>query len=150
MSGKTQYSKAIFEADPQTNDPLKVNEVEVQVIYARLNKEDIVIINGAGYPTTFSHRVYGRVINVREAVNSLRSGDNMFGLSSDKFSTFQRTSSDLVQKIDEKDRLQEVVTLPIAYATTLQPLGNLDADEVVLFLHGTGVCGIAALVFAAG
>lgn len=145
LTGKIQPGKLVFEVDPRTDDSLGANEVEVQVVYAGLNKEDADIIKGTDYPTTFSHEIYGQITNVGSAVDDHRSGDYVFGFSFNKFGTFQRTSSNLVLKVSEKDRPEEVATLPIAYATALHGLGTLEENEIVLILHGTGVCGIAAL-----
>lgn len=60
LSGKAQSGKVTFEADSRENEPLKHNEIEVQVSYAGLNKEGVVIINGTDYPTTFSHECWCR------------------------------------------------------------------------------------------
>ena len=145
LSGKAQSGKVIFEADGRVGETLAVNEVEVQVNYAGLNKEGVVIINGADYPTMFSHEICGKVTRVGHAVENLQPGDHVFGFSFDKFSTFQRTRSSLVQKFDEKDLPEELATLPMSYATALHGLGSLEEGDVVLILHGTGTSGLAAL-----
>lgn len=145
LSGKVQSGKVVFQPDLRVNEALTVNEVEVQVEYAGLNKEGVVIINGTDYPTSFSHEIYGKVTNVGAGVENFQPGNHVFGFSLDKFATFQRTSSNLLQKADENDLPKELATLPIAYATALHGLGNLEEDEVVLILHGTGAAGLAAL-----
>jgi len=145
LSGKAQSGKVTFEADSRENEPLKHNEIEVQVSYAGLNKEGVVIINGTDYPTTFSHEIYGKVTSVGAGVETLHPGDCVFGFSFDKFATFQRTSSSLVQKADGKDLPAELASLPMSYATAIHGLGNLEEGDNVLILHGTGASGLAAL-----
>lgn len=148
LSGKAKSGEVIFEADPRVNEALNINEVEVQVEYVGLDKEGVVIINGTDYPTTFSHEIYGKVTNVAAGVENVQAGDHVFGFSFDKFATFQRTSSTLVQKADEKDLSEELATLPMSYATALYGLGNLEEDDIILILHGTGAAGLAALSVA--
>ena len=145
MSGKVQSGRVIFESDSSLNEPLNVNEVEVQVGYGGLSKEGAVIINGTDYPTTFSHEIYGKVVNVGADVKDLNCGDNVFGFSFDKYATFQRTSSILVQKADREDLPRELATLPMSYATALHGLGSVEEDDIVLILNGTGASGLAAL-----
>lgn len=140
-----QSGKVIFEIDLRVNEALAVNEVEVKVEYAGLNKEGIVVINGSDYPSSFSHEIYGKVTSVGSGVENLHPGDNVFGFSFDKFATFQRTPSNLVQKADEKDSPKELATLPLAYCAALYGLGSLEENDIVLILHGTGACGLAAL-----
>ncbi len=145
LSGKAQSGKVTFEADGRADETLAVDEVEVQVICAGLDKEGVVIINGADYPTMFSHEICGKVTRVGHGVENVQHGDHVFGFSFDKFSTFQRTRSSLVQKVEETDLLEELATLPMSYATALHGLGNLEEDDIVLILNGTGTSGLAAL-----
>lgn len=145
LSGKVQSGKVIFETDRRVNEALAVNEVEVKVEYAGLNKEGIVIINGTDYRTSFSHEIYGKVTSVGAEVENLHPGDNVFGFSFDKFATFQRMPSNLVQKAHEKDSPKELATLPLAYCTALHGLDSLEESNIVLILHGTGAAGLAAL-----
>ena len=145
LSGKVQSGKVIFETDLRVIEALAVNDVEVKVEYAGLNKEGIVVINGSDYPTSFSHEIYGKVTSVGAGVENLHPGDNVFGFSFNKFATFQRTPSNLVQKADKKDSPKELATLPLAYCTALHGLGSLEENNTVLILHGTGASGLAAL-----
>lgn len=166
LSGKAESGRVVFEADPSVREALPANEVDVQVDYAGLNKEGVVIINGADYPTSFSHEIFGQVTQVGAAVNDLKPGDKAFGFSFDKFSTFQRSLATLVQNVADHGKLsgfkfgspatavqetsdyispQALATLPISYATALHGLGNLEEDDVVLILHGTGAAGLAAV-----
>ena len=145
LSGKVQSGKVIFEADSHVDEALTANEVEVQVGYAGLNQESVAVINGTDYPTTFSHEIYGKVKNVGFGVENLIPGDHVFGFSFEKFGTLQRTALSLGQKAENTDIPEELATLPISYATALHGLGNVEEDSIVLILHGTGACGLAAL-----
>lgn len=166
LSGKAESGRVVFEADPSVQEPLSASKVEVQVNYAGLNKEGVIIINGTDYPTSFSHEIYGQVTQVGTAVHNLKRGDKVFGFSFDKFSTLQRTPATLLQKVDDHGRMsgfgfgtpatavqttsdhgspQALATLPMSYATALHGLGNLEGNDIVLILHGTGAAGLAAL-----
>ena len=145
LVGKVQAGRVAFEVDSRTEKLLGVNEVEIRVIYAGLNKEDVAIVNGTDYASTFSHEIYGQIAKVGGAVKNLCPGDHVIGFCFDRFATIQRTSADLLQKVSDTDLPEEVATLPVAYATALHGLGNLEENDVVLILHGTGHCGIAAL-----
>lgn len=62
--------------------------------------------------------------------------------------TLQTVSPDLVQKVSPGDVPEELVTLPMAYATAMHGLNTLaraEPGESVLILHGTGNFGAAAI-----
>lgn len=145
LSGKVHSGNVSFEADSHVDEALPVNEIEVRVSYAGLDKEGVVIINGTDYPTMFSHEIYGKVTRVGTGVEDLHPGDLVFEFSFVNFATVQRTPSSLVQKVDEKGLPEELGTLPMSYATALHGLGNLEEDDIILILHGTGAAGLAAL-----
>lgn len=148
LVGKVQSGKIVFEADEGTGRPLETNQVEVKVALCGLNKEDTLVINGTDYPTTFSHEIGGTVSQVGNDVNNFHVGDRVAGFSFDKLATFQRTPAELVQKLESGDKLEEFVTLPMAYGAALyglKTLANIEANENVLILNGTGSAGVAAV-----
>lgn len=148
LVGKVQSGRVVFEKDLRTDDPIDNNDVEVQVVLGGLNTEDVAVISGTDYPTDFSHEICGIVSKVGSEVKHLGAGDKVVGFSVDKFASIQRTSADLVFKLDQNDSLEEVTTLPMAYATALhglQTLARADAHDTVLILNGTGSAGAAAI-----
>lgn len=114
LSGKVHSGNVSFEADSHVDEALPVNEIEVRVSYAGLDKEGVVIINGTDYPTMFSHEIYGKVTRVGTGVEDLHPGDLVFEFSFVNFATVQRTPSSLVQKVDEKGLPEELGTLPMS------------------------------------
>lgn len=146
--GKVESGKVIFKSDTRVSKPLKPGEVEVKVSYAGLNKEDILVINGSDYPTTFSHEISGVITKVGPEVSNFEVRDRVFGFSFDKFANFQRTSAQFLHKINEDESLEELSTLPMAYSAAiygLKTLARLEANETVLILNGTSSTGAAAI-----
>ena len=151
LVGKIQSGNVVFEVDERSEQPLAEASVEVKASVCGLSKEGILVINGSDYPTTFSHELGGVVERVGSAVTDLKVGDEVAGFSFDKFATHQRVPAYLLQKIQKGDVLDELVSLPMAYSAALyglQNLANLQAQETVLILNGTGSAGIAAIKVA--
>ena len=149
--GKVQSGKVVFEVDERSEQSLAEDAVEVKVGICGLSKEGTLVINGSDYPTTFSHELGGVVERVGSAVTELKVGDEVAGFGFDKFATSQRIPAYLLQKLQNGDVLNEVVSLPMAYGAALyglKTLANLQAQETVLILGGTGSAGIAAIKVA--
>ncbi|ORY03478.1 hypothetical protein BCR34DRAFT_492333 [Clohesyomyces aquaticus] len=141
-------SKLTFTHDDRADKVVGANEVQIQVSLTSLNKEDVLVREGTDYPTTFSHEIYGVVTQKGSNVKHVNLGDNAFGFSCDRLASFQTVSADLVEKAVASDKPEEVVTLPMAYATALhglRTLARVEAGEIVLILHGSGHPGAAAI-----
>ncbi|CZS93691.1 hypothetical protein WAI453_001171 [Rhynchosporium graminicola] len=148
LTGKIQSGKIVFETVDRVGGELGPEEVEVKVSFTGLNKEDILIVSGADYPTTFSHEIGGVVEKVGLKVNHLFPGDRVVGFSFDKFATFQRIRADLLQKLETSESLSELTSLPMGMGAALhglKTLAGLQAGENVLILQGTGLAGAAAI-----
>ena len=148
LVGKIQSGKVMFETDIRAEDALHPEEVEVKVLLTGLNKEDVLIISGTDYPTTFSHEIGGIVQRIGSATKRLAVGDRVVGFSFDKFATFQRVREDLLQRVEETESLTEMTSLPMGYGAALhglKTLANLQPGETVLILHGSGLAGAAAI-----
>ena len=151
LVGLPKASKLIFAHDERADKAVGVNEVQVRVLMTDLNKEDVLVRDGTDYPTTFSHEIYGVVSQKGAEVNNLDLGDHVFGFSRDRLATFQTISADMVQKTAKNDVPEEVITLPMAYATAMHGLNTLarvEAGEIVLVLHGSGDSGVAAIALS--
>ena len=148
LVGKLQSGKVVFETDDRAEDVLDPEMVEVKVKVTGLNKEDVLVISGTDYPTTFSHEIGGIIQRVGSASKRLAIGDRVVGFSFDKFATFQRTREDLLQRVEESESLAEMTSLPMAYGAALQglkTLANLQPGETVLILYGSGLAGAGAI-----
>lgn len=77
ISGKVLHGKVVFEKEnvDEVVNNIKAGHVEVQVAFAGLTKEGVMVITGSDYPTTFSHEIGGIVTKVGADVKSLRVGD---------------------------------------------------------------------------
>lgn len=151
LFGKVQSGKVVFQVDTSKEEDLDPDYVEVKVLVAGLNKEDVLVVDGFDYPTTFSHEIGGIVQRVGKSVIGLVVGDHVFGFSFSNFATIQRMPADLVHRVEDGEVLQELTTLPMAYGTALYGLKNLaklEAGEKVLILNGTGSAGLAAIKVA--
>jgi acyl transferase domain-containing protein/NADPH:quinone reductase-like Zn-dependent oxidoreductase len=151
LVGRAESGKVVFEADNRVEEPLEADDVEVTVSVCGMNREDILVISGSDYPTTFSHEVGGIVKRVGSHVTGLAVGDEVVGFSFDKFATHQRVHATFLQKLEKGEVLNELVSLPMAYGAALHGLKNLanvQAKETVLILGGTGSPGIAAIAVA--
>ena len=151
LVGKVQSGKVIFEADERVGEPLAADYVEVRVTVSGLNKEDTLVISGSSSRTTFSHEFGGVIERIGSKVTGLAVGDKVAGFTFDRFSTHQRVRAEYVQKIKEDEDLNEIVSILMAYGAAiygLQNLADLQPQETVLILQGTGLAGIAALKVA--
>ncbi len=148
LVGKLKSGKVIFETDDEAEKALGPEEVEVKVSFTGLNKEDVLIISGTDYPTTFSHEIGGIVQRVGSATKNFAVGDRVVGFSFNKFATFQRVREALLQRVEQTESMIEMATLPMGYGTALyglKTLANLQPGESVLILHGSGLAGAAAI-----
>ncbi|KAL8969810.1 MAG: hypothetical protein Q9183_001817 [Haloplaca sp. 2 TL-2023] len=146
--GKVQSGKVIFEVDGRADEGLQSHQVEVQILYGGLNKEDVAAINGTDTVTDFSQEIAGVVRAVGQDVSDFQVNDRVAGFNFDKFASYQRVPASLLRKVDNTESLQEVCGLLMAYGTALygmQSLAQVEAGDTVLVLPGTGLPGLAAI-----
>ncbi|PVH98499.1 KR-domain-containing protein, partial [Periconia macrospinosa] len=151
LVGLPKASKLVFDHDKRAEKTVGPSDVQVRVLLSGLNKEDVLVRTGADYPTTFSHEIYGVITQAGANVSNLEIGDHVFGFNCDRLATYQTVSAELVQKVESSDVPEELVTLPMAFATAhhgLNILARLQSEEIVLILHGTGESGAAAIALS--
>ena len=149
--GELRSGKVMFDDDHRAETTIDPDAVEVKVSFTGLNKEDMLIISGSDYPTTFSHEIGGIVQRVGSAAKQFAVGDRVVGFSFDKFATIQRIHEDLLQRVEDTESLSEMASLPMGYGAALhglKTLANLQAGENALILHGSGLAGAAAIKLA--
>ena len=148
LSGTLRSGKVLFQDDELRQAPLLPDFAEIEIKAVGLNREDVLVVTGSDYPTTFSHEIYGAVTAVGSDVKHLAVGDRVVGFCFDKFGTHQRTPANLVEKVGARESDQRIASLPMAYATAiygLTDLARIQARDVVLILDGTGAAGLAAI-----
>lgn len=151
LMAEAQSGKIIFHVDTRQEESLGARNVEVKLVYSGVNKEDVLVITGHDYPTTFSHEICGIVSQVGSEVSEFTEGDMVVGFSFDKFATFQSTSADLLQKVEKTDALEQLAASPWTLSTALYGLreaARVQPGEKVLILSGTGTTGAAAIRMA--
>ncbi|KAI1381386.1 putative polyketide synthase [Hypoxylon crocopeplum] len=151
ITGKVLKGKVVFQQQIESEEEIKPDHVEVQVQASGLTREGFRVISGADYPTTFSHEIGGVVTKVGSGVQSLKVGDRVVGLNSDKFASYQQVPASLLQKLAPSDDMTKAVSTLVAYAGALhglQTLAQVKAGENVLILQGTGTSGTAAVKIA--
>ncbi|KUL88399.1 hypothetical protein ZTR_04915 [Talaromyces verruculosus] len=127
-----QHGEITWTADKREHDLLNAGEVEVKLSYGGLNKEDTVAINGNDYTTTFSDEISGTIPKVGSGVTDLKVGDVVVGFAFDKFATFQRTSADLVQKVEKDEDVTKLASVPWSFAQAIYGLDTLPVLSLAL------------------
>ncbi|GKT75184.1 LOW QUALITY PROTEIN: polyketide synthase [Colletotrichum tofieldiae] len=153
MRGTVMSGKLVFEHVPgKAADNLDSDAVEVQVRFAGLNKEGVLVISGSDYPTDFSHDLGGVVVRVGSAVADLAVGDSVVGFNLDRFSSYQTVSASMLQKVHLGESLLDLTAMVLPYASALyglKRLADVQKGESVLILQGSGFGGAAAINLSA-
>ena len=137
------------------------NEVEVEILATGLNFRDVMwalsilsdemLEDGFAGPT-LGLEFSGRVVRVGSAIESLRVGDEVVGLSGGAFSTHVVVDVDHVAPIPPQLSSESAATVPVAFLTAYYGLiscADLQKGEWVLIHGGAGGVGLAALQIAA-
>ncbi|KAI0442997.1 KR domain-containing protein [Xylaria telfairii] len=153
ITGRVLHGKVAFEKQDVSAaiDSTKADHVEVQLIYAGLTKEGVMVVTGSDYPTTFSHAIGGVVTNVGANVTNLRVGDKVIGLNAERYTSYQEIPAVMLQKISSNDCMSTAVSMLMPYITALyafRALVILRPNEKVLILHNTGLSGAAVAKIA--
>lgn len=125
LVGKLRSGKVVLEDDDRVDSALDPGAVEVKALLAGLNKEDVLIISGSDYPTTFSHEIGVVVQRVGSATKRLAVGDYVVGFSFDKFATLEQVREDLLQRFGQSESITEMTSLPMGYGAALHGLKTL-------------------------
>lgn len=149
MQGKVMSGKLVFERIPdEATNGLAPDAVEVQVRFAGLNKEGVLVISGSDYPTEFSHEIGGVVARVGSAVRNIAVGDSVVGFNLDRFRSYQTVPASILQKLHSEESLLDLTAMALPYASALyglKSLANIKKEESVLILQGVGFGGAAAI-----
>ncbi|KAI1842798.1 hypothetical protein JX266_010974 [Neoarthrinium moseri] len=125
--------------------------VQIEVQASGLTKEGVLVITGQDYPITFSHEIGGIVHKIGSGVSGFQPGDRVVGFNADKLGSFQQVPASMLYKLDDRDNLNEAVSVLVAYASALyglETLARVEPEEKVLILPNTGASGIAAIKVA--
>ncbi|KAI1424314.1 KR domain-containing protein [Xylaria sp. FL1777] len=148
--GKIIKDKVLFQ-QKDIADVIQPGHIEVQLQCSGLTKEGALAITGSDYVTTFSHEIGGVVKRVGAGVYGFEAGDRVVGFNVAHFDSYQQIPATMLQKLNQGDNMNQVVSMLVAYATAihgLETLASVKEKETVLVLSGTGFAGIAAIRIA--
>ncbi len=129
-------------ANEQMPESLGPDEVEVHVAAMGLSASD-----GADDVPFLSHEMVGTVTRVGSDVIHVTPGTHVMGFALDQLSTFQRTSSSLVQPLSGGSSLIEAASLPSAFVTAiygLEELARTQPGDNIVIVDNMGGVGQAA------
>ncbi|RAH40505.1 type I polyketide synthase [Aspergillus brunneoviolaceus CBS 621.78] len=144
-----------FVEDRSLHDPLKPDEVEVQVKAVSLNFRDVLIALGRLESDTLGAEFAGTVVRVGSQCQRFKAGDRVVAFHPSRYANYVRVRENMsVVKIADETVPMSFVTaaaIPVAFATawiTLTRLARLQAGESVLIHSGAGGTGQAAIQVA--
>ncbi|ANZ41990.1 hypothetical protein BBK82_44725 [Lentzea guizhouensis] len=140
--------------DERVTEPLRANQVRVEVRATGVNFRDVLIALGMypEYPAPpLGGEFAGVVVEVGADVTAVRPGDRVFGLADGTFSRQTVADHRAVHAIPRGWTYAQAATTPVVFMTALLGLKNiahLAAGEKVLVHAGTGGVGTAAVQIA--
>ena len=147
LVGKARHGEIVFEFNQKASE-LRVGQVRVHVQLVGLNQEDITIIGGTDYPTSFGYEIFGEVVEIGPGVTNLSLGSKVLGFNAGRFGTFQTASADLLQEVHLSESPENLITLPMAYVSVIHGLAKLASvsrNNRVLIVSSTDTKGAAAI-----
>ncbi|KAH8902159.1 polyketide synthase [Coniochaeta sp. PMI_546] len=140
-----------FVDDTTSEEPLAVDQVEIEVRAIGLNYRDAMAAKGQIPIGKAGIEASGVVVSIGSGVSNLRVGDRVAALTEGAFATATRTASTKVFKIPSEMSFEAAATLPLAYCTayySLVELGRLTDGESILIHGAAGAVGQAAICLA--
>ncbi|KAK6538230.1 hypothetical protein TWF694_011109 [Orbilia ellipsospora] len=141
-----------FIDDPQAEEPLAEDNVEVEVRAVGLNFKDCLIALGALNENSIGQELAGVVTRVGAGRNhGFVPGDRVCGFSRDGYRTVYRNKAQNFSKISASMSFSVAASIPINFATawySLRYVAQLRRGETVLIHSGAGGTGQAAIQIA--
>lgn len=139
--------------EPDTRQPPKAGEVEVEVHAVGLNFKDVLMAMDvyAGQYDPFGQECAGRVSAVGEGVTHLKIGDAVFGPLMRSFATYASGRAELLAKIPKGMDFETAAALPIVFLTAhyaLHRIAGIRRGQRVLIHSAAGGVGMAAVHLA--
>lgn len=136
-----------FLDDSSVEEPLKSDQVELEVKAAGMNYRDVMAVKGQ-VRNELGVEASGIVTGVGSAVTGIHVGDRVACLTEGAYATRTRTNAGLVFKIPDDLTFEAAAGIPLAYSTayhSLIELGRLTEGESVLIHAAAGAVGQAAI-----
>ncbi|OGM42335.1 hypothetical protein ABOM_007875 [Aspergillus bombycis] len=140
-----------FVDDDAGLQPLKEQEVEIEVKACALNFLDIMIAMGQIQRPDIGHEACGTVTRVGSKTTDLSCGDRVLFVGPGAMRTHIRAHESVVQKLPDNMSFEDGASIPIAYATAYRSLvevARLEKGESVLIHAAAGGLGQALIQIA--
>ncbi|OAA40092.1 Beta-ketoacyl synthase [Beauveria brongniartii RCEF 3172] len=144
-------SSLYFSSDPDFDEPLRDDWVEIRTEAIGLNIKDLAVATARFDLDKLSTEGAGVVKRVGSAVQTLQEGDRVFGIIPGNMGNHLRSPASLVAKIPSTISSPGAASMPVAYLTSIyafQHLARLGKGESVLIQSATGGLGMAAIRIA--
>ncbi|KAI1426421.1 hypothetical protein F5Y12DRAFT_713150 [Xylaria sp. FL1777] len=132
--------------------PMLPDYIEVKVTAVGINWKDLAVSSGRFDADNLSSEYAGIVIAVgADAAGLFCAGDRVYGIGRGHFGNVTRVPAAFAQKLNEKDDLVEVATMPLVYMTAVYAfdhLARLRRGHKILIQSATGGLGLAAIQLA--
>ncbi|KAK8093927.1 hypothetical protein PG997_000612 [Apiospora hydei] len=138
---------------PAYQEPLPVDQIEVEIKATGLNFRDVMVAMGEVAAATFGHEGAGIVTKVGSGVTDVKIGDRMLVLSAlhGTFQTHTRIPREIAAKIPDEMAFEEAAGIPVIFSTAyhcLIEVARLKKGETVLIHAAAGGVGQAAIQIA--
>ncbi|KAL3448148.1 hypothetical protein BJX65DRAFT_317699 [Aspergillus insuetus] len=149
-----QLDSLRFVEDTNASEPLKPNEVEIQVAAVGVNFMDLLTVLGRINQTDIGGECAGVITRVGRGISTktaLKPGDRVCAVAFDCFKTLARSDARTVMKISDSVAFTEAAALPVTYTTAqyaLMVAGRLQRGDRVLIHAAAGGTGQSAVQIA--
>lgn len=153
-SGPGRLDKLHFIDWPGAQEPLKADEVQVDVKSAGLNFRDVMVAMGELVNNILGYEGSGVVTHVGAEVTDVKVGDRVifvFNGDNNCLQTRTRVPQDLLAKIPDGMSLEEAASIPVVFVTAyfcLYEVARLKAGETILVHAAAGGTGQAVIQLA--
>lgn len=153
-SGPGRLDKLHFIDWPGAEQPLKANEVQVDVKAAGLNFRDVMVAMGELVNNILGYEGAGVVTHVGSEVTDVKVGDRVVVVwngDNNCLQTRTRVPQDLLAKIPDSMSFEEAASIPVVFVTAyfcLYEVARLKAGETILVHAAAGGTGQAVIQLA--
>lgn len=153
-SGPGRLDKLHFVDWPGAQEPLKADEVQVDVKSAGLNFRDVMVAMGELVNNILGYEGAGVVTHVGAEVTDVKVGDRVIFVwngTNNCLQTRTRVPQDLLVKIPDSMSLEEAASIPVVFVTAyfcLYEVARLRAGETILVHAAAGGTGQAVIQLA--
>ncbi|KAI8630503.1 hypothetical protein F5Y19DRAFT_427873 [Xylariaceae sp. FL1651] len=145
-------SSLYFRPYTELISPISPNYIDVKVAAAGINWKDLVVSSGRFDANNLSSEYSGIVTSVGAGVvDAFSVGDRVYGMGRGHFGNYTRVPAVFAQKLDARDDMVDVATMPLVYMTAVYAfdhIARLRQGHKILIQSATGGLGLAAIHLA--